>query len=117
MPTTTFSPITLSDEQIMLRDAVREFAEREIVPIAAHHDETGEFPLATVKKMGEMGLMGIEVPEEFGGAGMDTVAYVLAMIEIAKADAAHSTVMAVNGSLFGYALMKFGTPEQKRCFL
>ncbi|RPJ00768.1 MAG: acyl-CoA dehydrogenase, partial [Chloroflexi bacterium] len=80
-------------------------------------DETGEFPLATVKKMGEMGLMGIEVPEEFGGAGMDTVAYVLAMIEIAKADAAHSTVMAVNGSLFGYGLMKFGTPEQKRCFL
>jgi alkylation response protein AidB-like acyl-CoA dehydrogenase len=110
MASTTFLPIGLSEEHIMLRDAVRDFAQREIVPVAAHYDETGEFPLETVRKMGEMGLMGIEVPEQFGGAGMDTVAYVLAMIEIAKADAAHSTVMAVNGSLFGYGLLKFGTP-------
>ncbi|NLE50515.1 MAG: acyl-CoA dehydrogenase [Chloroflexi bacterium] len=107
----------LSDEHEMLRDAVRDFAQREIVPIAAHHDETGEFPLETVRKMGEMGLMGIEVPEEYGGAGMDTIAYVLAMIEIAKADASHSTVVSVNNSLVNYALMKFGTEEQKQKYL
>lgn len=107
----------LSDEHEMLREAVREFAQREIVPIAAHYDETGEFPLETVRKMGQMGLMGIEVPEEYGGAEMDTVAYVLAMIEIAKADASHSTVVSVNNSLVNYALMKFATEEQKQKFL
>jgi alkylation response protein AidB-like acyl-CoA dehydrogenase len=117
MANMTFLPVGLSEEHIMLRDTVRDFAQREIVPIAAQYDETGEFPLETVRKMGEMGLMGIEVPEQFGGAGMDTVAYVLAMIEIAKADASHSTVMAVNGSLFGYGLLKFGSHEQKRSFL
>lgn len=117
MTTLTRLPFELTDEHLMLRDAVRDFARREIIPIAAHYDETGEFPLETIRKMGEMGLMGIEVPEEYGGAGMDTVAYVLAMIEIAKADASHSTVVSVNNSLVNYALMKFGTEEQKRKFL
>lgn len=117
MTTLTRLPFELTDEHVMLRDAVRDFARREIVPIAAHYDETGEFPLETIRKMGEMGLMGIEVPEEYGGAGMDTIAYVLAMIEIAKADASHSTVVSVNNSLVNYALMKFGTEEQKRKFL
>ncbi|MCZ2097681.1 MAG: acyl-CoA dehydrogenase [Anaerolineae bacterium] len=107
----------LSDEHSMLRDAVRDFAQREIAPVAAHYDETGEFPLDTIRKMGEMGLMGIEVPEEYGGAGMDTIAYVLAMFEIAKADASHSTVVSVNNSLVNYALMKFGTEEQKQKYL
>src|SRR5690606_39933280 len=91
--------LELSDEHLMLRDAVREFAQREIAPIAAEYDESGEFPMATIRMMGEMGLMGIEIPEEYGGAGMDTLAYVLALIEIAKADAAHSTIMSVNNSL------------------
>ncbi len=117
MTTLTRLPFELTDEHLMLRDAVRDFARREIIPIAAHYDETGEFPLETIRKMGEMGLMGIEVPEEYGGAGMDTIAYVLAMIEIAKADASHSTVVSVNNSLVNYALMKFGTEEQKRKFL
>lgn len=115
--TTPFMPVGLSEEHVMLREAVRDFARREIVPIAAEFDESGEFPLATVRKMGEMGLMGIEVPEQYGGAGMDTIAYVLALIEIAKADAAHSTVMAVNGSLFDYGLLRYGTEEQKRRLL
>ena len=109
--------IPFTAEHIMLREAVRDFARREIAPIAAHHDETGEFPLATVRKMAEMGLMGIEVPEQYGGAGMDTLAYVLAMIEIAKADAAHSTVMSVSGSLVNYALLRFGTEEQRQKYL
>ena len=70
---------TLTDEQAALQQLAREFAEKEIKPNAAHHDETGEFPMATIKKMGALGLMGVEVPEEYGGAGMDTLAYVLAM--------------------------------------
>jgi len=107
----------LSEEHLMLRDAVREFARREIVPVAATFDESGAFPVETVRKMGEMGLMGIEIPEEYGGAGMDTIAYVLAMIEIAKADAAHSTVMSVNNSLVNYVLLRYGTEEQKQEYL
>lgn len=115
--TGTQLPFDLSEEHLMLRDAVREFAQREIVPIAAEFDESGEFPLATIRKMGEMGLMGIETPEEYGGAGMDTVAYVLAMIEIAKADASHSTVVSVNNSLVNHGLLTFGTEQQKQAYL
>ncbi|MBN1201928.1 MAG: acyl-CoA dehydrogenase family protein [Anaerolineae bacterium] len=110
--------LDLSEEHIMLRDAVRAFARREIVPIAAAHDESGEFPSDTIRKMGEMGLMGVEVPEEYGGAGMDTVAYVLAVIEIAKADAAHATIMSVNNSLIDLGLLLFGTEDQRqRCLV
>lgn len=108
-------PIT--EEHLSLQKAVREFARKEIAPIAAEYDETGEFPLDTVKKMGAMGLMGIEVPEQYGGAGMDTLAYVLTMIEIAKADASHSTIVSVNNSLYCYALLRFGTEDQKQQFL
>ncbi len=107
----------LSEEHEMLRQAAREFAQNEIVPIAAEFDESGEFPLETIRKMGLMGLMGIEVPEEYGGAGMDTLAYVLALEEICKADAAHGTVMSVNNSLFCYGILKFGTEEQKQHYL
>ncbi|MCL4880200.1 MAG: acyl-CoA dehydrogenase family protein [Anaerolineae bacterium] len=98
----------------MIRDAARNFAQKEIVPIAAEYDESGEFPLDTIKKMGAMGFMGIEVPEEYGGAGMDTIAYVLAMEEIAKADVSHSTIMSVNNSLYCHGIMTFGTEEQKK---
>ena len=86
----------------MIRQAARDFAQNEIAPIAAEFDETGEFPQQTIKKMGEMGFMGIEVPEEYGGAGMDTLAYVLALEEICKADASHGTIMSVNNSLYCY---------------
>lgn len=107
----------LTDEHEALQQAVRLFAQKEIVPIAAEFDESGEFPLDTIKKMGAMGLMGIEVPEEYGGAGMDSLAYVLTMIEVAKADASHSTIVSVNNSLYCHGLMKFGTEEQKQKFL
>ena len=106
--------LTLSDEHQMLVTAVREFAQREIAPVAAQYDESGEFPLDTVRKMGAMGLMGIEMPEEYGGAGMDTLAHVLTMIEIAKADASHSTIMSVNNSLYCNGILWFGTEAQKR---
>jgi alkylation response protein AidB-like acyl-CoA dehydrogenase len=107
----------LSPEHDMLRQAARDFAQNEIAPIAAEHDESGEFPLATIRKMGQMGFMGIEVPEAYGGAGMDTLAYVLALEEICKVDAAHGTVMSVNNSLFCHGIMKFGTEEQKQKYV
>jgi alkylation response protein AidB-like acyl-CoA dehydrogenase len=107
----------LSDEHKMIRDAARDFAQREIAPIAAEFDESGEFPRDTIMKMGAMGLMGIEVPEQYGGAGMDTLAYVLALEEICKVDAAHGVVMSVNNSLYCHGILKFGTEEQKQKFL
>jgi alkylation response protein AidB-like acyl-CoA dehydrogenase len=107
----------LTDEHKMLRDTARDFAQKEILPIAAQHDESGDFPHATIKKMGEMGFMGIETPEEYGGAGMDTLAYVLALEEICKVDAAHGVIMSVNNSLYGHGLMHFGSREQIQKFL
>jgi alkylation response protein AidB-like acyl-CoA dehydrogenase len=107
----------LSSEQKMIQQTARDFAQHEIAPIAAEFDESGEFPLETIRKMGQMGLMGIEVPEEYGGAGLDTMAYVLALEEISKADAAHGTIMSVNNSLFCYALLRYGTEAQKEKFL
>src|SRR5512145_2941025 len=108
---------SLSDEHKMIRDAARNFAQSEIVPIAAEFDESGEFPQATVKKMGEMGFMGIEIPEEYGGAGMDTLAYVLALEEICKADASHGVIMSVNNSLYCHGILKFGTEELKKKYV
>jgi len=107
----------LSDEHKMIRDAARDFAQKEIAPVAAEFDESGEFPMETVKKMGELGFMGIEVPEMYGGAGMDTLSYVLALEEICKADAAHGVVMSVNNSLYCHGILKFGTEEQKKKFI
>ncbi|MFP4322749.1 MAG: acyl-CoA dehydrogenase [Anaerolineales bacterium] len=109
--------LSLNDEQRMIQEAARHFAQKEIIPIAAEFDESGEFPTDTIRKMGEMGLMGIEVPEAYGGAGMDTIAYVLAIEEIAKADVAHSTIMSVNNSLYGHSLLAFGTEDQKQRWL
>jgi alkylation response protein AidB-like acyl-CoA dehydrogenase len=108
---------SLTPEHEMIRNAARDFAQKEIAPIAAEFDESGEFPSKTIKKMGSMGFMGIEVPEEYGGAGMDAMAYVLAMEEISKVDASHSVIMSVNNSLYCHGLLKFGTQVQKEKFL
>ncbi len=107
----------LSEEHEMIRQTARDFAQEKIAPIAAEFDESGEFPHKTIQKMGEMGFMGIEVPEEFGGAGMDTLSYVLALEEICKVDAAHGVVMSVNNSLYAYGFLHFGTQEQKQKYL
>ncbi len=109
--------LTLSAEHEMIRQTARDFAQKEIAPLAAEHDETGQFPYETVKKMGQLGLMGIEVPEEYGGAGLDTLAYVLAMEEISKVDASHGTIMSVNNSLVCFGLHHFGTEAQKQKYL
>jgi alkylation response protein AidB-like acyl-CoA dehydrogenase len=107
----------LTEEQKQIRDLAREFAQKEIAPIAPTFDASGEFPRETIRKMGELGLMGIEIPVEYGGAGLDTVCYVLAMEEISKADASHGTIMSVNNSLFCHGLYKFGSAAQKEKYL
>lgn len=102
----------ITEEHKMIQQEARRFAQNEVAPVAEHHDQTGEFPIKTVRKMGELGFMGIEVPEEYGGIGMDTLAYSLALTEICKADASHGTVMSVNNSLYCHGILKFGTEEQ-----
>jgi alkylation response protein AidB-like acyl-CoA dehydrogenase len=107
----------ITEEHKMIQEAARDFAQGSIAPIAAHFDESGEFPLETVRQMGRLGFMGIEVPEAYGGVGMDTLAYSLALTEICRADASHGTVMSVNNSLYCHGLLKFGTEEQKQKFI
>jgi len=107
----------ITEEHKMIQEAARDFAQKAIAPIAAQYDETGEFPLETVRQMGELGFMGIEVPEEYGGVGMDTLSYALALTEISKVDASHGTIMSVNNSLFNYGIMKYGTEAQKRRYV
>ena len=106
-----------TEEQLMIQDVARRIAQERIAPSAEHHDRTGEFPLENIRTLGENGLMGIEVPAEYGGAGMDPISYVLAMVEIAAADAAHSTIVSVNNSLFCNGILKFGTEEQKQKYV
>jgi len=108
---------SLSEEHEMIQMAARDFAQNEIAPIAAEFDETGDFPYETIKKMGEMGFMGINTPEEYGGAGMDSLSYVLALEEVSKVDASHGAIMSVNNSLFNYGILRFGTEEQKQKFV
>ncbi len=107
----------LNEQQRMIRDMARDFATREIAPVAAHHDEAEEFPAAIVKKMGELGFMGMNVAEEFGGAGLDSLCYVLAMEEISKACASSCVIMSVNNSLVCWPLEKYATDEQKTKWL
>src|SRR5919109_201398 len=109
--------LDLSAEQQMIQTMAREFAEAEVRPIAAEIDRDARFPHETVKRMGELGLMGIAVPERWGGAGAHVVAYVVALEEIAKACASHAVVMSVNTSLYGDPVLTFGTDEQRARFL
>lgn len=106
-----------TEEQLMIQDVARRIAQEKIAPSAEHHDRTGEFPLENIRLLGENGLMGIEVPAEYGGSEMDPVAYVLAMIEIAAGDAAHSTIVSVNNSLFCNGILTYGTEEQKQKYV
>ncbi len=106
-----------TEEQLMIQDVARRIAQEKIAPSAEHFDRTGEFPLENIRTLGENGLMGIEVPAEYGGAGMDPISYVLAMIEIAEADCAHSTIVSVNNSLFCNGILKFGTEAQKQLYV
>ncbi len=108
---------TLTEEQIMIRDAARDFARNELLPGVIERDEKQEFPHEQIKKMGELGFLGMMTDPEYGGGGMDTVSYVLAMEEISKIDASASVVMSVNNSLVCWGLEHFGTEEQKQKYL
>lgn len=107
----------LTEEQQMVQDMARRLAEAEIKPRAAELDEKHEHPADLVKMMGELKLLGIAVPEEYGGGGMDNVCYALALIEICKACASTGVIMSVNNSLYSYPVMAFGTHEQKEKYL
>src|SRR5206468_11480154 len=109
--------IELTDEQAMVRDMAREFAQEHIAPIASEIDRDARFPHETIKRMGELGLLGIVVPEAWGGGGADTVSYVVALEEIARACASHAVVMSVNNSLYCDPVWKYGTDEQRARFL
>lgn len=107
----------LTHEQILLRDTVRDFARNELLPVAAELDEEGAFPTKQIQRMNALGLMGIAVPTEYGGAGMNTVAYALAMEEISAGCASCGVIMSVNNSLVSDPILKFGTPAQKEQWL
>jgi butyryl-CoA dehydrogenase len=109
--------LELTDEQKLIQETARDFAQSEIRPIASEIDREGRFPHETVKKMGELGLMGIAVPERWGGAAADTVSYVLALEEIARVCASHAVIMSVDNSLYGDPILKFGSDAQRQRFL
>jgi butyryl-CoA dehydrogenase len=109
--------LELTDEQQMIQGMARDFARSEIAPIAAEIDREARFPHETVKRMGELGLMGIAVPERWGGAGADMVSYIVALEEIAKVCASHAVIMSVNNSLYGHPVLTYGTDAQREKFL
>lgn len=108
---------TLTEEQQMVRDMARRFAEDQIKPRAAELDRTHQHPADILEQMAELKLLGIAIPEEYGGGGMDYVSYALAMIEISKACASVGVIMSVNNSLYCSPVLAFGTDEQKRKYL
>ena len=109
--------LELTEEQKLLERTVREFAEAEVKPLAAEIDETGQFPRETLRKAAELGLTGISVAEDWGGAGMDHMSYAIVMEEIARVCASTSVILSVQNSLYCGTLEKFGTDEQKKKFL
>lgn len=106
-----------TEEQLAVQEAAKEFAEHELLPGVIERDEKEMFPAEQVRKMGEMGFLGMMVDPKYGGGGMDTISYVLAMTEISKIDASCAVVMSVNNSLVCWGLEKYGTEEQKQKYL
>ena len=106
-----------TNEHIMIRNMVREFADSEITPVAQELDELGKFPRDLVDKMGELGLMGILIPEKYGGAGLDMVAFATAIMELGRADASVAITMTAHSSLGSLPILMFGSEEQKNTYL
>jgi len=106
-----------TEEQLMVRQAARDFAQNELKPGVIDRDEHQKFPAEQIKKLGELGFMGLMTSEQYGGSGMDAISYVLVMEELSKVDASASVVISVNNSLVCYGLEKFGTEEQKQKYL
>ncbi|MDQ2746671.1 MAG: acyl-CoA dehydrogenase [Acidobacteriota bacterium] len=107
----------LKEEQEMARNSVREFAANEIAPVAREYDEAEKFPRKQIEGLAELGLLGMIIPEEYGGAGFDAVSYALALEEIAKADASVAVIVSVTNSVCCYPILRFGTEEQKHQYL
>lgn len=107
----------LTDEQLMIQSMVREFSRKVIAATAAERDKTKEFPAENLKQMGELGLMGMMIPVEYGGEGADTISYVLALSEIAYSCASTAVVMSVHNSIVCESILNFGTEDQKKKFL
>ena len=107
----------LTEEHLMVRDAAREFAVNELLPGVIERDNTQSFPIEIVRKMGQLGFMGIMVDPKYGGSGMDTISYVLIMEELSKIDASASVMVSVNNSLVCYGLEAYGTEDQKQTYL
>src|SRR5689334_12573587 len=107
----------LSEEQLMIQKAARDFAQNELKPGVIERDEHQKFPKEQVKKMGELGFLGMMVDPKYGGSGLDTISYVLAMEEISKVDASVSVIMSVNNSLVCWGVQEYGTEEQKQKYL
>jgi alkylation response protein AidB-like acyl-CoA dehydrogenase len=107
----------LTEEHLMIQKAARDFAVNELLPGVIERDEQQKFPAEQIKKLGELGFLGMMVDPKYGGAGLDTISYVLAMEEISKIDASASVVMSVNNSLVCWGLETFGTEEQKQKYL
>src|SRR6201994_80093 len=107
----------LTEEQLMIRQAARDFAQTELKPGVIERDEHQKFPTEQIKKLGELGFLGMMVDPQYGGSGMDAISYVLVMEELSKIDASVSVIVSVNNSLVCYGLEKFGTEEQKQKYL
>ena len=108
---------TLNEDQLMMQKMVRNFVQEEVVPQAVITDETHEYPLGLLNKMGGLGLMGIPIPEEYGGAGSDFLSYIIAIEEIAKGCASTAVILAVHTSVGTYPILYFGTEEQKKRYI
>ncbi|WP_335966222.1 acyl-CoA dehydrogenase [Galbibacter sp. PAP.153] len=107
----------LSEEQLLIKEAARDFAKNELLPGVIERDEKQEFPKEQVKKMAELGFLGMMTSPEYGGSGMDTISYVMVMEEISKIDASCSVIVSVNNSLVCWGLENYGTEEQKKKYL
>ncbi|TJY36540.1 acyl-CoA dehydrogenase [Pontimicrobium aquaticum] len=108
---------SLTEEHLMVRDAARDFAQNELLPGVIERDEKQQFPNELVKKMGDLGFLGIMVDPKYGGSGMDAISYVLIMEELSKVDASASVIVSVNNSLVCYGIEAFGTEDQKQKYL
>ena len=109
--------LNLSEEHLMIQKSARDFAQQELLPGVIERDENQKFPTEEVRKMGQMGFMGMMTSTKYGGGGMDTISYILAMEEISKIDASASVIMSVNNSLVCWGIEKYGTEEQKQKYL
>ena len=109
--------LNLSEEHLMIQKSARDFAQQELLPGVIERDENQKFPTEEIKKMGQMGFMGMMTSTKYGGGGMDTISYILAMEEISKIDASASVIMSVNNSLVCWGIEKYGTEEQKQKYL